>query len=76
MTTFENKYFQKLNFAKSQTNQYFTSARRDLDIAANTEIAELRFKFAYDALIKIGITLVVKQGYKVRSQAGHHVRIL
>lgn len=76
MANFEDRYFQKLQFAEAQISQYFDSAKRDLEIAAGTNIAEVRFKFAYDALIKIGIALIAKQGYKVRSQPGHHVKVL
>lgn len=76
MTDFEDRYFQKLQFTEAQIRQYFDSAKRDLDIAEHSNIAEVRFKFAYDALIKIGIALIAKQGYKVRSQPGHHVKIL
>ena len=47
-------------------NQYF----RKMDFT------EVRFTFAYDALIKIGIALIAKAGYKVRSQPGHHVKII
>ena len=36
----------------------------------------MSIKFAYDALIKVGIALIAKQGYKVRSQPGHHVKII
>jgi len=76
MTDFEDRYFQKLQFTAEQISQYFDSAERDLEIAANTDVPEVRFKFAYDALIKIGIALIAKHGYKVRSQPGHHVKVL
>ena len=36
----------------------------------------MRFRFSYDALLKLGILMVAKQGYKVRSIPGHHIKIL
>ena len=76
MIDFESEFFQKVNFTPKQLKQYFTSAERDYAIAVQDEIPEVRFKFAYDALIKIGIALIARQGYKVRSQPGHHVKII
>ena len=34
------------------------------------------FKFGYDALLKLGIALIAQKGYKIRSKAGHHIKIL
>lgn len=34
------------------------------------------FRFSYDVLIKLGIALIAKEGYKIRSITGHHVKIL
>ncbi len=76
MTDFETQFFQKITFTPGQIKQYFESAERDYAIAAEADIPEVTFKFAYDALIKVGIALIAKQGYKVRSQTGHHVKIL
>lgn len=73
---FEDKYFQKLKFTKEQIDQYFHSATRDLEISFRTDITEVKFKFAYDALIKIGISMIAKHGYKARSQPGHHTKII
>lgn len=76
MIHFEDNFFQKLNFTKTQTEKYFTAAKRDLEIAQKSEIPEVIFKFTYDALIKLGIFIVSQKGYKVRSIQGHHVKIL
>ena len=73
---FENESFQKFNFKKEQIKKYFGSARRDILIAQKSTIPEVIFKFSYDALIKIGITLIAKKGFKIRSRAGHHIKIL
>jgi len=76
VTNLETQFFQKLNFTPAQLKQYFDSAVRDYDIAASNDIPEVQFKFAYDALIKIGIALIAREGFKVRSQPGHHVKII
>ncbi len=76
MITFESQFFQPLKFSKAQLEQYLNSAFRDLEIAESADIPEVRFKFAYEALIKMGIALIAQNGYKVRSQPGHHIRII
>ena len=47
-----------------------------MDIAAKDSFAEVQFTYAYQALIKVGIALLARQGYKVRAVPGHHVKIL
>lgn len=76
MINFDDKYFQKINFTKEQINYYFSSAKRDLEIAKESKRAEVVFKFSYDALIKLGIALIAEKGRKVRSAQGHHIKIL
>ena len=76
MISFENQYFQKLVFKDEQIEQFMKSALHDLQIAEESDISDVVFKFSYDALIKLGITLIAKKGYKVRSTAGHHIKIL
>jgi len=76
MINFENQHFQKLLFTEGQVKQFVESALHDLKIAESTDIPDVIFKFSYDALIKLGIVLIAKNGYKVRSTAGHHIKIL
>jgi len=76
MINFESQYFQKLVFQEKQIDQFLTSALHDLKIAEESDIPDVVFKFSYDALIKLGIILVARKGYKVRSTTGHHVKIL
>ena len=74
---FDEKYFQKFNFSKEDIKQYFENTIRDLDIAKKDKIPEVKFTYAYQALIKVGITLIAKIGnVKVRSALGHHIKIL
>ena len=76
MISFESQHFQKLAFKEEQIGQFFKSALHDLQIAEESDVSDVIFKFSYDALIKLGIALIAKKGYKVRSTAGHHVKIL
>ena len=76
MINFESQHFQKLTFQEQQINQFLLSAQHDLKIAEESDVPDVIFKFGYDALIKLGIALIAKKGCKVRSTAGHHVKIL
>ncbi|MEW5907866.1 MAG: hypothetical protein AB1643_01650 [Patescibacteria group bacterium] len=76
MIKFENKYFRKFNFSKNQIRKYLDSAYKDLKIAKNANIAEVKFQFTYNAFIKLGISLIACYGYKVKSRLGHHIKIL
>jgi len=76
MINFESRYFQKISFKQEQIEQFRKSALHDLRVAESTAISDVIFKFSYDALIKLGIALIAKKGFKVRSTAGHHAKIL
>lgn len=76
MINFESQHFQKLVFKEEQIDQFLKSALHDLKIAEDSDVSDVIFKFSYDAIIKLGIALIAKKGYKVRSTAGHHVKIL
>lgn len=76
MTHFPDNSFQKLNMADLSAVGFVSGAKRDLKITLGSEINEVKFKFSYDAMIKIGLALIASKGYKVRSVAGHHIRII
>ncbi|MFH0763112.1 MAG: hypothetical protein V1925_04410 [Candidatus Omnitrophota bacterium] len=76
MINFESQHFQKFPIKEEQIEQFLKSALHDLKIAQGSDIPDVIFKFSYDALMKLGIALIAKKGYKVRSTAGHHVKIL
>jgi len=76
MIRFEEKYFKPLSFSKIQIEKYLDSAYRNLKIAGETEVPEVKFQFGYNAFIRLGITLIASYGYKVSSRAGHHVKII
>jgi hypothetical protein len=76
MINFDHQNFQKITFSPQQIKQYFASAEHDLKIAQDSDLSDVIFKFAYDALLKIGIYLITKAGYKVKSRSGHHFKII
>lgn len=76
MTASDGEFFQKLGFSEEEVLKRFDNARRDLDIAAKDPFAEVRFTYGYQALIKVGVALLAREGLKVRSIPGHHVKIL
>ena len=76
MIIFDSKYFQKFEFKRRQTEKYLQAAFRDLKIANQSGVAEVEFQFTYNALIKLGIALISRLGFKVKSRNGHHIKIL
>lgn len=76
MINFDEQFFVKMDYPDEQIGRYFKSAEHNLRIAESVKVPEVTFKFSYDALIKLGITVCVSSGYKVKSRAGHHIKIL
>ncbi|MBU4216466.1 hypothetical protein L6270_01660 [Candidatus Parcubacteria bacterium] len=68
--------FEKFEFKPSQTEKYFLSAKRDLKIAIGSDIIDVQFKFSYDALLKLAITVCAHEGLRVKSKAGHHIELV
>lgn len=73
---FEQEFFQKIKFTPKQMADFWLSAQDDLKIAKESSVSKVKFRFAYDALIKVGITVIAQYDYKVRSKTGHHFKIL
>lgn len=76
MIRFEDQYFNKFNFTKDQIKKNLNNAFKDLNIAKKDQILEVKFNYAYTALIKAGIALLSFYRVKVRSVPGHHVKII
>jgi len=68
--------FEKQKFTDRQVEKYFNSAIRDFKIAIDSDIPEVIFKFCYDSLLKIAITICAKNNLRVKSRAGHHIELL
>lgn len=76
MIRFEDQYFNKFNFTKDQIKKNLNNAFKDLNIAKKDQILEVKFNYAYTALIKAGVALLSLYGVKIRSVPGHHVKII
>lgn len=73
---FEDSYFTKFKFTKEQIKKNFENALKDLNIAKKDKILEVKFNYAYTALIKAGIALLSFNFIKVKSVPGHHIKII
>ena len=76
MKTLDKNFFRRQQYTTQQLEAFACSAREDLLIAAESDYTQVKFRFSYDALIKLGILLVARVGYKVRSIPSHHVKLL
>ena len=76
MIKFDNKYFRKFTFTETQCLRNIKNSQKDIDIAKKDKFLDVRFNYAYSALIKCGIALLSFYSQKVRSVPGHHVKIL
>lgn len=77
MSKMDAQYFKDFPFTPEQIEKYWKNTQKDLAIAKKDSIPDVKFTYSYSALLKAGITLVAKmKGVKVRSVAGHHVKIL
>jgi len=77
MTSFDPKFFRTFKPTDEQIQHYLENAEHDLVIAEKDSYLEVRFTYAYQALIKGGIALIAKKGeVRVRSVPGHHIQIL
>ena len=76
MTDFNGKFFQEFSFPEKEVSRFLENANRDLKIARMDKFAEVRFSYAYQALIKAGIALIAVHKKKLRSMPGHHLKVL
>ena len=76
MMKFEDKYFKDFEFTKDQVKKNFENALKDIKIARQDTIPDVKFTYSYDALIKGGIALISRYNKKVKSAPGHHVKII
>ena len=49
--------FERFKFSRRQTEKYYQSAQRDFQIADNSDVPEVAFRFCYDALLKMAIAV-------------------
>lgn len=73
---FDDKYFKDFTFTKEQVRKSFENALKDIGIARQDKIPDVKFTYSYDALIKGGIALISRYNKKVKSAPGHHIKII
>ena len=73
---FDAKYFRKFKFTPEQVVKNLENAFKDLNIAGEVNIPDVRFNYTYTALIKSGIALLSYHQIKVKSAPGHHIKII
>lgn len=73
---FDNKYFIRFKFTREQIKKNFDNALKDLSIAKQDKILEVKFNYAYTSLIKAGIALLSFYQMKTKSTLGHHIKVI
>ena len=73
---FEEQFFVKFNFTREQVQLNLKNAFRDLTIAQQDKISEVKFSYAYTAIIKAGIAVLSHRQIKAKSVPGHHIKII
>ena len=68
--------FEKFIFSKNQVEKYYSSALRDLKIARKADDTEVAFRFCYDALLKLAISVCAKNNLRVKARQGHHIKLI
>lgn len=73
---FDARYFKKFKFTPQQAIRNLENAFKDLNIAKEVNILDVRFNYTYTALIKAGIALLSYNQIKVKGVPGHHIKII
>jgi len=68
--------FEKFIFSTQQIKRYWQSAKRDLSIAKQSPLAEVKFRFAYDSLLKLAIAVCAVNNLRVKADRGHHIELI
>jgi len=71
-----DKFFTDFSFTPEQVQKNLQNAKRDLGIVREDTILDVKFTYAYTALIKSGIALLSHYKLKVRSIPGHHIKLI
>jgi hypothetical protein len=68
--------FEHFNFSKAQIEKYYKSAKKDFEIATDSSVPEVSFRFCYDAILKLAIAVCAENGLRVKAKKGHHVELI
>lgn len=76
MIDFKDKAFTNFDFTAEQISKNLANSQRDFDIAQKDNILDVKFNYAYNSLLKAGITLLSSKHIRVKSVPGHHIKII
>ncbi len=76
MIKFDYNYFREFSFTEEQCLKNLKNSQKDIEISQKDKFLDVRFNYAYSALIKCGIALLSFYSQKVRSVPGHHIKII
>ena len=70
--------FKKQKTSPEQVSGHLTGATKKLRSAQRlvSEDTEAAYQLAYEAMLKASLALILNQGFRPRSQVGHHVAII
>ena len=71
-----DNFFVDFAFTPEQVQKNLQNAMRDLGIAREDKIPDVKFTYSYTALIKAGMALLSHSKLKVRSIPGHHIMLI
>ena len=72
----DKNFFSKQAFSAKELEKLLKSAEKHLAISKKNREPAVKFHFTYMTLIKIGIYLIAKKGYRVKSRPGHHKMLI
>ena len=72
----DKNFFSKQSFSAEELKKLLKSVEKHLSISKKNSEPEVKFHFTYMTLIKIGIYLLAKKGYRVKSRPGHHKMLI
>ncbi len=68
--------FERFKFTAIQIDNYRRSAQRDLMIAQKSDIADVTFRFSYDALLKLATAVCAYKSLRVKARQGHQIELI
>jgi hypothetical protein len=68
--------FERFRFTTIQIDNYRRSAQRDLMIAQKSDIADVAFRFSYDALLKLATAVCAYKSLRVKARQGHQIELI
>lgn len=68
--------FKNFEFSENQIKKYLIAAQKDYKIAISNSNDDVKFRFSYDALLKLAIAVCAQENLRVEARAGHHKELI